>query len=291
MNKGVAALCALIAGCSFGLGGAISQVIRSFGFEVMHVVLSQTVAGALILGALCLFKFRQAIPPKEIAKLVVLGMVNVCAGICYFFAIDLLSVGTTVAIQFQYVWIVVLFAAIADRAMPGPWTLVSAVLIVFGSLLGSGMVDELLTGTMTMDPLGLLLALACALFYASFIFLNGRIAVDYHPVPRAFFQTIGSLITVTIAFFALGTPPCDIAQLAPWGILMGLIMGVVPILFIVIASTNLEDGLVSILTSSELPMAVISGYLILNETVTPLVIVGVVVIMGSIALAQLDNRM
>lgn len=290
MSKGVAALCALIAGCSFGLGGAISQIIRSHGFEVMHVVLAQTVAGIVMLGILLIVRYNQRIPVAEIAKLVVLGMVNVLAGICYFFAIDKLSVGATVAIQFQYVWIVVLFVSIAKRTVPGKWTLVSSVFIVIGSLLGSGLVDELLAGQFTMDPLGLLLALGCAVFYASFIFFNGRIATEYNPVPRSFFQTCGSLVTVTIAFFAMGTPACDVVQLAPWGLLMGLIMGVIPILFIVIASTNLDGGLVSILTSSELPMAVLSGFLLLHETVTPLIVVGVVIILGSIALAQLDNR-
>lgn len=290
MNKGIAALCALIAGCSFGIGGAISQIIRSQGFEVMHVVLSQTIVGGIILGVLVLVKFKQRIPRADIVKLVVLGMVNVLAGVCYFFAIDMLSVGTTVAIQFQYVWIVVLFVSIADRTVPGKWTLISSVLIIFGSLLGSGLADELLAGSFAMDPLGLLLALGCALFYASFIFFNGRIATDYDPVPRSFFQTCGSLVTVTVFFIALDTPPCSIVEIAPRAVLMGLVMGVIPILFIVIASTNLDGGLVSILTSSELPMAVFSGYLLLHEAVTPLVVIGVLLILGSIALAQLDNR-
>lgn len=290
MNKAIAALCALIAGCSFGVGGAISQVIRSHGFEVMHVILSQTIVGVIVLGILLVVKFRQSIPLKDTVKLAVLGMVDVLASICYFFAIDMLSVGTTVALQFQYVWMTVAFVAIADRRMPGKWTLVSSVLIIAGSLMGSGLVDEAMAGAVTMDPLGLLLALGCALFYASFIFFNGRIATEFEPVPRAFYQTCGSLLAVVIAYFAMGTPPCDVVTLAPWGILMGFVMCVIPILFIVIASTNLDGGLVSILTSSELPMAVFSGYIILNETVTPLVIVGVVVILGSIALAQLDNR-
>ena len=290
MNKAIAALCAFIAGCSFGLGGAMSQVIKAQGFEVMHVMLSQTIAGVAILGILVLVKFKQAIPVKEVVKLVALGMVNVIAGIFYYFAIDILSVGTTVAIQFQYVWIVVVFVSIADRKAPGKWTLVSAILIIVGSLLGSGLVDEVIAGGVSMDPLGILLALGCAVVYASFIFLNGRVAIDFDPVPRTFFQTCGSLLTVLITYCVLGTPSCNFVQLAPWGVLMGLIMCVIPILFIVIASTNLDGGLVSILTSSELPMAVLSGCILLQETVTPLVIVGVVVILGSIALAQLDNR-
>lgn len=289
MGKGVSALCALVAGCSFGLGGSVSQIIRSQGFEVMHVVLSQTIAGAVIFGLLFLVKRSQSIPFAEIVKLFGLGAVNVLVGIFYFFAVDMLSVGTTVAIQFQYVWMTVAFVCIADRTAPGKWTLVSTALIIAGSLMGSGLADELMAGELTMDPAGLLLALSCAFCYALFLFLNGRIAIEFDPISRSFCQTCGSLVTIVVAYFALGTPSCDVVQLAPWGIVMGLIMCVIPILFIVVASTNLEGGLVSILTSSELPMAVFSGYVILHETVTPLVIIGVAVILGAIALAQLDN--
>ena len=82
MNKAIAALCALIAGCSFGVGGAISQVIRSHGFEVMHVILSQTIVGVIVLGILLVVKFRQSIPLKDTVKLAVLGMVDVLASIC-----------------------------------------------------------------------------------------------------------------------------------------------------------------------------------------------------------------
>ena len=290
MNKGVAALCALVAGCSYGVGGALSQIVKSQGFEVMHVVLAQTVAGVCILGVLFAVKFRQRIPRSDIAKLVMIGVASAIASICYFFAIDLLSVGATVAIQFQYVWMVVLFVGIADRKMPGRWTLISSALIIVGSVLGSGMADELLSGRFTMDPLGLVLALGCALFYAASIFFNGRIATQFNPVPRAFYQACGGLATVAFTFVAMGTLACDVMRLAPWGLVMGLVMCVIPVLSIVIASTNLDGGLVSILTSSELPMAVLSGFLLLRETVTPLIVIGVAVILGAIALAQLDNR-
>lgn len=290
MNKGLAALLALIAGCTFGVGGAISQIIRSHGYEVMHVILSQTIAAVVILGILVAVKVGYTIPRKDTIKLFFVGVVNSVTAVFYFFAIDILSVGTTVAIQFQYVWIVVVFASIADRARPGKWTTISALLIIVGSALGSGLVDELMAGRVVMDPLGLVLALLCALSYALFIFLNGRVAVEHDAVQRTFTQMCGGLLTSVIFFFAMGTGPCDVIGLIPWGVLMSLVMCVVPILFIVIASTNLESGLVSILTSSELPFAVFSGFVLLGETVTPLVVAGVVIILGAIALAQLDNR-
>lgn len=49
-------------------------------------------------------------------------------------------------------------------------------------------------------------------------------------------------------------------------------------------------GLRAILTSTELPVAVLAGALLLGEKVTPLIAGGVVIIVGAIALAQLDDR-
>lgn len=46
----------------------------------------------------------------------------------------------------------------------------------------------------------------------------------------------------------------------------------------------------AILTSTELPVAVLAGALLLGEKVTPLIAVGVVVIVGAIALVQLVDR-
>lgn len=141
-----------------------------------------------------------------------------------------------------------------------------------------------------MNSTGLVLALLCAVCYAAFIFLNSRIAVEYAAVPRSFYQVLGALIALLIILPFMHVDSCDVIGLVPWGILMGLLMGVLPIVFIVAASSNLPSGLVSILTSSELPMAVVAGHIILGETVTPLIVLGVVLICGSIALAQLDNR-
>jgi drug/metabolite transporter (DMT)-like permease len=289
-NKNLAAVLALLAGCCFGIGGSISQVIVGQGFQVMHVVIGQIVVSFIILGIISAIKYRGSVPKIDILKLLTAGILFLASTILYYFSIDLLSVGTTVAIMFQYVWIVVVFECIATRKLPGKWTVLSALIIIVGSLMGSGLLDELIAGNVSMNPLGLVLALCCAVSYAGFIFLNSRIAVDSPAIPRSFWQQAGALIVLAIIFPILNVGPCDVVAFIPWAFLMGILMGVIPIVFIVVASSNLKSGMVSILTSSELPMAVLSGFLILGETVTPLVVVGVVLICGSIALAQLDNR-
>ena len=67
---------------------------------------------------------------------------------------------------------------------------------------------------------------------------------------------------------------------------MGLIMSVIPVLCIVGSSTVLPGGIVAILTSTELPAAVLAGVILFREPVTPLVVVGVVLILASVAITE-----
>lgn len=289
-GKAPAVALALLAGTSFGFGGAISQIAAAAGFSVMQVCFGQFVSAVIILGALVALRFRPAMSLKKTVQLIALGAVSSVSTLTYYLAIDMLSVSAAVAIQFQYVWITVLFQAVFERELPGKWTVLSAVLIVVGTFFGSGMADEALSGGLTMNPLGLLFAIVCAVFYAIFIYMNGRVATEYHPVPRTFFEAIGGAILVSALMPLNGGFAFDFVALVPWSIVMGVIMSVIPVLSIVAASDRLPGGLVAILTSTELPMAVLAGALILGETVTPLIVGGVCVILAAIALAQLDGR-
>ena len=67
-------------------------------------------------------------------------------------------------------------------------------------------------------------------------------------------------------------------------------MSIIPVLFIVVANSLISGSLTAVLTSSELPMAVFAGFILLHENVTSLIVFGVVVILGAILLAQLDNK-
>ena len=289
-EKASAVILAVLAGASFGVGGAISQIVAAAGFSVMQICFGQYIFAFVILAILAILKYRPTMSPKEAAQLVALGAVSSISSFTYYLAIDMLSVSAAVAIQFQYVWIAVVFQAVFERKIPGRWTILSAVLIVLGTFFGSGMADEVFAGGLTMSPLGLLCAIVCAVFYALFIYMNGRIAAEYHPVPRTLFEVIGGMILVSVLMPLNGGFAFDFVALAPWGVLMGIIMSVIPVLFIVAASDKLSGGLVAILTSTELPMAVLAGALILGEAVTPWIACGVCIILIAIALAQLNGR-
>lgn len=276
----------IAAGASYGIGGAISKIVGQGGHTVMHVVMVQFICALLVLCVLTLFSRKPSLSLKSVIKLVVLGAVSTISSITYYMAIDLLSVSSAVALQFQYVWITVVFQSIADRKVPSKVVLLAVVMVIFGTLFSSGLADEFISGTFTADPLGVVFALICALFYAIFIFFNGRIAADQPAVPRTLVMVLGGFIVALFCGGDLFWDTGELIELLPGGLVLGLVMSVIPVLCIVGSSAVLPGGIVAILTSTELPAAVLAGVILFSEAVTPLVVVGVVLILVSVAITE-----
>ena len=286
-GRAFAAVMGLAAGAAYGVGGAISQLVKTGGFEVGHIIVAQLLASTIILGVLVLVRYRCKMTRKDIIQLAILGVISAISSYTYYIAIDMISVNQAVAMQFQYVWITVVIQALLDRKVPNIWVIISAIAIIVGTFFGSGLFDDIMSGQTTMDPLGVFFAMVCAVCYAIFICFNGRVAVETPSVTRTFFMSFGALIFVVIMLPAAGTATGNIVDLVPGGIIMGLVMTIIPCVCISVATNNLPGGIVGILTSSELPVAVIAGVILCGESTTFFKILGIVIILVAIALSEL----
>jgi drug/metabolite transporter (DMT)-like permease len=291
-KKWTASLAAVVAGVTFGCGATGSQVLVRQGFEIPDIIVAQFLMGALFLGVLVLARYRNLPNLKDTIKLLGLGLLQPLAAITYYYAIAYLSVGQAVAIQFQYVWMTVLIQSVLGKTKPGKWVVISSVCILMGTMLASGVADEMFTGSndSLLNPTGLILAVACAVLYAFFIYLNSRVAVETHPVTRAFIMLFAGGVLASALFPSFFTSGMgSIVAILPGGAAMSLITNVIPILALSIAGKHLLGGIVAILTSVELPAAVLSGLLILGDTTTPLMATGIIVILGSVVLSEMKS--
>ena len=290
LKTAVPALAALVAGASFGVNGTFSQIVAAQGFTLQHIAISQFVCGAVLLGIVTLIR-RESLPGlRDIGSLMVIGALQAASCLSYYFAIDSLSVGQAVAIQFQYVWIAVVIQNVIERSLPSKWVVISTVAIIFGTLLGSGLVDEAISGQLGgISLLGIGFACACAVFYAFFIYCNGRFATSQPTTSRTFLVAVGAAIVTSLVSpdFYLGG--CDVVALAPYGLFMGILATIIPCSCLAIAGKYLPGGIVAILTSAELPAAVASGCILLGEPISILRVIGIVLILGSIVLSQMDE--
>ena len=114
-------------------------------------------------------------------------------------------------------------------------------------------------------------------------------ATEHHPVTRSFFMMVGGVMLASILCPGFYVGECDMMTIVPGGIAMGLISSVIPCVCLAASASKLPGGLVAILTSSELPAAVLAGFLMFGEEVTPLILFGVVLILVSIVLSEMDS--
>lgn len=294
MNKGknktliLATICAAVAGLSYGLAGTVSQLFAAQGLSIGNITVVQFLASALILAVPVALRFHNFPSAKECLKLLVVGLFQPGAAICYYTAISLLTVGQAVAMQFQYVWIAVLIQCIVERTAPKKIAVASSLLIVFGTIFGSGIADEMLSGaTGSLSLLGLAIGGACALCYAIFLYFNGAVATDTHPITRSFVISLSGLALSSLLY------PSTYVDLAanplafiPCGVVMGCLTLLIPVMCLSFAGRHLDGGTVAMLTAFELPAAAFSGYLILGDSLTGFVILGIVIILGAVVLSS-----
>lgn len=287
-------LMALAAGSCYGLGSALSTIIAGERYTVSQICFVQFAWGVLIFGAAFLLNRRhmKSIPSKnDILRFTAMGSLDALSTFFYYLAIRMMSVTAGVALQFSYVWIVVVIESIARKVLPKKITVISSILVVIGSVLGSGMADEIIAGELHMEPLGILAAAVCAVIYAFFIYLNGSLKTDANPVTISFFENIGGLIIVTVVMLVTGGfSGFDIIGLIPGGLVLSCLMCILPFALLAYAGPRLSGGMLAIMTSMELPVAVAAGVLLLHEETSVLIIFGIVLILLAIVAGQKDQK-
>ncbi len=277
------------AGIAFGCMGTISQVITRQGFALTEIVTTQFIIATVLLGILVAIRFRQLPPWRDTIKLLAVGLLQPLSALLLYSGISYLSVGQAVAIQFQYVWLAILIQSVVERTLPSKNMVIAALTIIVGTLLASGVAEELIGGGSTSSTEGILLSAACAITYAFFLYLNGKVALDTHPIPRSFVLCLSGAILTSVAFPGVYTSSFEtLLNLTPGAFTLG-VLTIAPVLCLSFAAKRLPGGVVAILTSMELPAAVVTGALILGDPTSPVRIIGVVIILLGIVISEIRH--
>lgn len=284
----LASLCAAVAGISYGLAGTVSQLFAAQGLSVGNITVVQFVVSAIILAVPVIIRCHDFPSAKDTVKLLVVGLFQPGSAICYYTAISMLTVGQAVAMQFQYVWIAVVIQCIVERVAPKKMAVISSLLIVFGTIFGSGIADEVMSGSGGgLSLLGLAVGGACAICYAVFIYFNGRVATDTHPITRSFIISLSGVALSSILYpGTYADMVADPMAFIPCGVVMGCLTLLIPVMCLSFAGRQLDGGTVAMLTALELPAAAFSGFLVLGDALSGFVVFGILVILGAVVLSS-----
>lgn len=280
------ALLVLLGGCSYGALSTFVKLAYSAGFTSSAVTGSQFLLGALLIWIVAFFSKKKKLTLPKIGKLLLSGIPLGLTSLFYYQSLQSLNASLAIIFLFQFVWIGSLFEWIFYKKKPTMGKVVSISILVIGSIFASGIMAE---GSGGMTWQGTIWGMLSALTYTTFIFLSSSVEKDTPAVQKSALFTTGGMITVFLL-----SPPTDLLQLpvlleiAPYGFYLGLLGVVLPPILFTIGMPHIGPGLGTILTSAELPIAVILSALVLTEQVSMSQWVGVVLILAGIMAGNLN---
>lgn len=279
------ALIVLIGGCCYGALSTFVKLAYSAGFTSSEVTGSQFLMGTLLIWIAAIFSKKKKLTLPKIGKLLISGIPLGLTSLFYYQSLQSLNASLAIIFLFQFVWIGSLFEWVFYKKAPTKEKLVSIGILVIGSILASGIIAQ---GSGGLTWQGTVWGMLSAITYTTFIFVSGSVEKNTPVVQKSALFTTGGMITV----FTL-SPPTGLLQLpvlmeiAPYGLYLGLLGVVLPPILFTIGMPHVGPGLGTILTSAELPIAVILSSLVLNEFVSMSQWVGVVLILGGIVAGNL----
>ena len=282
------------AGVAYGSELPLVRAAQMAGFDTSDILKAQYLFAALFLGIFALIFARAKINFKQFLQLALIGALSTGLSFGYYNAMKALPPATAVTLLFQFAWMGVVLQAIVEHKLPSRTTVFAVLIILVGTFLATGVFEPQNWGKVTLP--GILFGILSALCYTFFLFFSGRFATTLPTASRAFVTTIGSIALAFMlapSFFVAGAVQQGVVQflqgMAIFMIPLAVLGILVPLVLVQVAAPHLQNGVVSIMAASELPAGIVMAALFLNEEVSALVIVGVVVVLAGIVLSQYDS--
>ena len=278
------AMIVFLGGCCYGVLSTFVKLAYSAGFTVKEVTGSQFILGTLLIWIVALFSKKKKLTLPNIGKLLLAGIPVGLTGVFYYQSLQTLDASLAIIFLFQFVWIGTFIEWIVYKKIPSTGKMVSIGILIIGSILAAGIISD---GGVELSLKGTVWGLLSAISYTAFIFLSSSVGENTPPVQKSALMSTGGLITVLLVF-----QPTDLLYLpvmigvAPYGLFLGLLGVALPPLLFSIGMKHVGPSLGTILTASELPIAVILSAWVLAENVNLSQWFGVVLILGGIVAAN-----
>ncbi|MBM6402697.1 DMT family transporter [Phycicoccus sp. CSK15P-2] len=293
---GVGLVAMLLGSFAFGTSGPFAKSLIDSGWSPGAVVLVRMAGATLLLLPVGLWTIRQdlGVLRRELGLLLWYGLLAVgAAQLGYFQAIEHLTVGVALLIEYLGIVVVVLWVWMLTRRRPHVLTAVGVVLAV----VGLGLVLDL-SGRSTPSLVGVAWAVLAAVGLAGHYVLAGR---ETHLPPLTFAGAgllVGSLVllalgTLGIIDLRVGASVVDLSGSAvpAWVSLAELVLVAAAAAYVlgVLGTRHLGSTLASFVGLTEVIFAVLVAWVVLGELPGPWQLAGGVVILGGVLAVRLGE--
>ena len=292
-NRSVGIVAGLVASVAFATSGPVVKPLLVAGWSPGSAILVRLSVAALLLAgpAAWAVRGRWYVVRDEWRTILGFGVLGVAtASTMYYLAVDRLPVAVALLIEYTGPLLLVAWRWARDRQAPTRATLVGAALATGGLVF---VLD--LTGSLELDPVGLVFALVSAVGNAGYFAFTGRPSA-LPPISLAGAgMAVGALTVALVA--AVGVLPLaapdvrvDLLGTQVHWIVPLLVVATVPTAFAygvsALSVRMLGERLASFLALSEVLVAVLLAWALVGEAPLPVQAVGMVLVVAGIALVR-----
>ena len=288
---------ALLSAATFGTSGIFASSLLDEGWTAGSAVTIRVVLAAVVLTVPALLALRAASGSLRRGgrSVVVYGLVAVAGcQVAFFQAVDRLSVGVALLLEYSGALLVVLWLWVRHAHRPRRLTVAGSTVAVAGLVL---VLD--LTGDQRVDPVGVAWGLLAAFGLATYFVLSAQSQDALPPLVVAW----GGLAVGGLALLAAGAagvlplaaPRTDVTLLdteMSWLVpVLGLALVAAAFAYVagIVAARLLGAKVASFVGLTEVLFAVVFAWLALGESLSAVQLAGAALVVGGIALVRVDE--
>lgn len=277
---------------SYGMLTTFVKMAYAEGFTSYEIIFSQMILGLIGLIIINLLfvkgKSTSQFEPKSISilKLMAAGTSLGLTSAFYYFAIKYIPVSIGIVLLMQSVWMGVFLEGIFNKKKPSLNKIIAVIVILAGTVLATNM----LFSSIELDWRGIGWGMLAAISYTITIYTSNTVSVQLHSLRRSLWMLLGGTLVVTIIATPYLIEQFNLEIFKKWGLILALFGTILPPILFTAGMPKINVGLGAIISSVELPVAVIMAYILLNEVVNPYQWLGIGVILAAVVLMNLPKR-
>ncbi|QWX85365.1 EamA family transporter [Cellulophaga sp. HaHaR_3_176] len=277
---------------SYGILATFVKYANNTGVSTAGLSFAQYFIGAIVLTILSKI-FSTPANEKKIntdskkskLKLVLFGSFLGLTSSFYYLSIQYVPVSIGIILLMQTIWMSVILEYFIDKTLVSKTKIMGAIAVIGGTILAAKVLEE----DSIISIKGITLGLLAAASYTGTMYATNKIALNLPLLTRSKYLVIGGLI-LTILFWNIQIfSNFDFIVLLKWGAFLGFFGTILPPILFNKGIPVIGTGLGSIIAALEIPVSVFSAYIILNEQITNLQWLGIVIIIFSVIYINLKK--
>ncbi|KFF10008.1 EamA family transporter [Flavobacterium hydatis] len=281
-------LMVLVGAASFGILSSFVKLAYKQGYTTPEISFIQALLGAIVLWSIVFFTNKERRKPKEIGWLLITGAAIGITTFLYYLSVKFIPASIAIVLLMQFTWIGILLEWLLYGKKPLKMELIVTGVVIFGTILASGV--NFNEGT-SLSLKGVGFVLLASLIYSIYIILNSKTGKEGNWQNRSAWIMTGSALCILIVNFQpiVFSNHLDF-HLLKWGLFLSVFGTILPPALFAVGIPKVGVTTSGLLMTVELPVAVLTANLVLGENITFVQIIGILIMIAAIIAMNLKKE-